>query len=886
MGANPGSGNQINDVLSHTNQNSEFQQYSVVPTANGCPGDPIIATVEVLPAPLPSAFHDSINCVGATVFFVNTTVGGSVFQWDFGDGNTSNATNPQHSYAAPGLYPVQLTSVGPNGCSRSSTSFIRIISPPIASFILSPDSGCAPLNVGFINTSQTYAPSSTFIWSFGNGVGSNSMNPSPTTYAGSLFLDTTYYASLVVSNMCGVDSTLDSIHVSPGPTAFFGTNVSVGCSPLTVSFSQNSVGLPSSYFWDFGNGNQSTAAIPQAQTFINPGQTDSLFDITLVVSNACGVDTFSQQVLVKPNTITPFVNATPTSGCAPLSVSFTNFTTGANVYSWDFDDGNFSSIASPNHTFTQPGVYQVSLAANNGCSFDTIVVPITVYSPPVVSFNLAQDSLCEGSAFQLTNTSSSLSNIQWVFSDGQSSVLSNPSMVFNGSGLIQFYVVGTDNLTGCTDTSFGSLFIKPKPTVSPISQHYSGCSPLNTIFSDTMNQSAFHYWDFGDGSTSNQSNPSHVFINAGNYQVQYIGENSFGCKDSAVLSVSVFPVPTASFNAINQSNCQVPAAVFINNTSTGATSYFWDLGNGNTSNQVNPIANYSAQGFYNIEMVASNQYGCVDSTSSAIQIVDDPVFANFTIRPLEGCAPLTIEVLDSSVGASSYIWDFGDGTNSQQSAPQHTYFNPGTYSVQLVVSNNFGCQDTALWPTPIEVFPLPQAGFTMLPPYITVVKPLVQITDQSIGASAVLYEPSVGYLSDMGNGYYNVNTIDSGYVFVVQTVINEYGCVDTASAVVRVNPESALYVPSAFTPNGNKVNEGFRAKGVLIFDYRLEIFNRWGQLIFESTDINEEWNGSYMNQGGGSKSDVYVWKIFYRDFQGNAHRKMGTVTLLSNDEVE
>jgi gliding motility-associated-like protein len=103
---------------------------------------------------------------------------------------------------------------------------------------------------------------------------------------------------------------------------------------------------------------------------------------------------------------------------------------------------------------------------------------------------------------------------------------------------------------------------------------------------------------------------------------------------------------------------------------------------------------------------------------------------------------------------------------------------------------------------------------------------------------------------------------------------------------VRINPESALYVPNSFTPNGNKINEGFRAKGVLVFDYKLEIFTRWGQLVFESNDLNEEWNGSVMNEGGGSKSDVYVWKIFYRDYQGNAHRKIGTVSLLSNDQMD
>ena len=98
--------------------------------------------------------------------------------------------------------------------------------------------------------------------------------------------------------MCGVDSTMDSVQISPLPTSFFGTSLSVGCSPLTVNFSQNSIGQPTNYLWNFGNGNQSTVAIPPAQTFVNPGLTDSLFTITLTVSNACGSNSFSQQILV------------------------------------------------------------------------------------------------------------------------------------------------------------------------------------------------------------------------------------------------------------------------------------------------------------------------------------------------------------------------------------------------------------------------------------------------------------------------------------------------------------------------------------------------------------------------------------------------------------
>ncbi len=128
--------------------------------------------------------------------------------------------------------------------------------------------------------------------------------------------------------------------------------------------------------------------------------------------------------------------------------------------------------------------------------------------------------------------------------------------------------------------------------------------------------------------------------------------------------------------------------------------------------------------------------------------------------------------------------------------------------------------------------------------------------------------------------------MEHGTVEIMQIVTNDFGCVDTAIGSVQIYPETSLYVPNAFSPNDDKINDKFRPKGILVFDFNMKIYNRWGQLVFETNDLYYEWDGSYMNAGGGKKVDVYVYKIVYRDVLGNAHKKEGTVTILGTEELE
>lgn len=840
------------------------------------------ASINMVVNPLPtiSYTHDTLVCVNAPINLVNTTVDASQYAWSFGNGTNSTMANPIQTYPAPGLYTISYTATTSLGCSAGANSTVRIISAPSASFNLLPPLGCAPLQVAFNNTTSAYA--ATYLWNLGNGTTSALETPTPSIYPGSLTADTLYSISLTATNQCGTSTFIDTLPVLSQPVSFFGTNVSVGCAPLTIQLSQNSFGGPTSYSWNFGNGTVSVASLPGPQTFTYNGSNDTTYYITLTVTNSCGSSTHVDSVRVLPNNINPFFNTNPTSGCAPLSINFTNFTAGATLYNWDFGDGNVSTQMSPSHTYLTGGAYNVMMAANNGCAFDTAYFLINVFPQPSVTFAVAQDSLCEGFNMQFINTSPNLSNLLWNFGDGNTSSLTNPTHAYGQGGTYNVSLIGTAQVTGCTDTAFASIFIKPGIDVAIALSDSVGCAPFLVQFLDVGQGALFHQWDYGDGQTGASSNPTHTFLTFGNYVTQLVGSNQWGCTDTATANIRVNPVPNASFTLPPVNTCLYPSTFQLINTSSGATGFQWNLGNGQTSSLFEPIVTYSQPDTFSIQLVASNIFGCTDTASQSV-IMKPNVVANFQITPEVGCAPHKTDLIDLSVGANSWYWTFGDGDSSFAQNPIHIYQNPGIYNVTLIASNQAGCTDTLSLNNAVLVNPTPLAAFMSTPPERSFLTPVVDLMDLSTGGISAFYDMGNGQVNTLLNGQYIYPSPDTGTYIISQIVINQFGCTDTAFSTIRLFGETSLYVPTAFTPNDDGKNDVFRAYGFLVFEYELQIFNRWGELIFETDDIMEAWNGTKFNEGGPiCKSEVYVWRIAYRDIDRVRHRIRGRVTLLNN----
>ncbi|HRE97814.1 MAG TPA: PKD domain-containing protein, partial [Flavobacteriales bacterium] len=225
--------------------------YTFTHPVTGCLNSDVMV-MNVQPLPVMGFSNNPIACVGIAEPFTNTTTGAISYAWNFGDGNTSTQTNPQNAYAAVGTYTISLTATSLFGCVNSITGSIDVFEPPVANFTLAPDSACGPLVVNFNNISS--GQSISYNWDFGNGTTSALAAPGAVTYPAGYLADTTYTIVLSVSNFCATVTHTEQVIVMPEPKAIFGTNVNVGCSPFTPEIANNSVGLPDTYFWNFGDG--------------------------------------------------------------------------------------------------------------------------------------------------------------------------------------------------------------------------------------------------------------------------------------------------------------------------------------------------------------------------------------------------------------------------------------------------------------------------------------------------------------------------------------------------------------------------------------------------------------------------------------------------------
>ncbi|MGB6032797.1 MAG: PKD domain-containing protein, partial [Bacteroidota bacterium] len=341
------------------------------------------------PTPPTAAFSGSptSGCSPLTVSFTDQSTGEiTSWSWTFGDGGSSTTQNPSHTYNAVGTYEVALTVTGPGGSdSETKTGYITVSTSPLADFSGTPTSGNTPLTVSFTDLS-TGSPTS-WSWDFGDGGSSTAQNPTHQYTATG-----TYTVALTATNGCGslTETKTNYVTVSEGPTApvaeFSGTPTS-GCSPLTVSFTDQSTGEITSWSWTFGDGGSSTTQSP-SHTYNAAG----IYEVSLTVTGPGGSDTESKTGYITVST-SPVadLSGTPTSGNAPLTVNFTDLSTGGPTsWSWDFGDGGSSTTQNPSHQYSAAGTYTISVTATNGCgsTTETKTGYVTVTEPTAQSMHV------------------------------------------------------------------------------------------------------------------------------------------------------------------------------------------------------------------------------------------------------------------------------------------------------------------------------------------------------------------------------------------------------------------------------------------------------------------------------------------------------------------
>ena len=858
--------------------------------ANSCVNrDTLLAVIH--PTPVPGFTFNPVVCAGAAAAFTNTSTFGAAYDWDFGDGGTAVVQQPNHTYAAEGFYTIELIVTSAFGCSDSLTQPIEVRIPPTADFSLTPDSACAPVLVSFVNNSS--GPSLSFSWNFGNGQSSTAVNPAAQTYNQGFIADTTYNVVLSVTNFCGTDIHTEQITAMPSPTAVFGTNTDIGCSPLFLDIANNSLGLPDSYSWDFGDGTTSTTSAALFQHIFTTGPEDTTYTIMLAVANECGVDTAYHTITVLPNQVTAFFNTDAPSGCVPHTVNFTQFSSGGTFYSWDFGDGNVSNAANPNHTFTTPGTFTVHLYVNDGCGYDTATATITVFPSPAVAFSSEPDSVCIDEPFTFTNLSTGLASSSWDFGDGTTSPLFDPTHIYANMGTFQVTLTGISQTNGCSASVTHPVVVSTNPVAAFTPNPVNGCVPLTVAFSNTSTNTSFQAWNFGDGNFSTQFSPSHTYTAAGNYTIRLYVENANGCADSVEHIVTVYPLPVAAFTFTNTNSCYPPVSISTTNTSTGALNYEWDFGNGTTSLLTNPGAIYATPGTYDIQLVATNIYGCTDTATQSFSVYQAPT-AGFVLPEDTVCVGEAITFNSTSTFADSIVWNFGNGTTFTGTTVDYAFEGSGTFPITIMVYSAGGCGDTLTVNTPIVVHPTPEAGFE----FVNIQNPdplsgTVEFTNTSIGGTAWLWDFGNGDSSTVSDPIERYNSFGDFEATLI--AYNPFGCSDTVRRTVGVDFFYGLFIPNAISPGHIEFEvANFIPKGVGLATFELLIYDDWGNLIWETTALDsdgrptEYWDGTF--QGVPVQQDSYVWKasatfLNYRVWEGKEYgnkklKRSGTVTVI------
>ena len=577
------------------------------------------------PEPVAAFVVDEFACAGDPFNPVNNSTGGQSYFWDFGDGNSSTQRNPTHVYSNSGNYTVSLEVSSPEGCSQAYSLDLLVVEAPIADFEIPENEGCEPFDLELINLGSGYLPA--FTWVIGND-SIDGENPGIIElYAGEA--DSIYNIQLIASNACGYDLVESTVRVFPMPLAEFGLSEPFGCSPFEVFFSNTSTGNPDEFFWDFGNGNTSIDLNPGSQIY-TVDSTFLDFTIELIAENHCGRDTHQREIRVFPPNVTAFIEMPAVEACAPHQLQPASFSTPGAHLNWEvLFDGEV--IAGSNERFPQfsleeAGEYTIVLKASN-CGVHSDTTLFRLLESPELEFD-HQKEVCLDDQVFFSNQSINGTSPLWDFGDGNQSNQISPVHVYEEPGIYLISLFMEHPETACPVQLEKEIRVLERPEPDFIISGDMGCPPLEVSF---INQSSGEVpmnfrWNFGDGGfESAQTNPVYVYSNSGEFNVSLLAAYEDFCSDSLFLekAVKIYVRPMADFDYIADVNSDILGDIEFFNLSERADSYFWDFGDGNNSNDINPIHEYDVNRPVKVELVAYNynngEYLCADSISKLVE---------------------------------------------------------------------------------------------------------------------------------------------------------------------------------------------------------------------------------------------------------------------------
>jgi gliding motility-associated-like protein len=851
----------INDLLSNTSSVPQSVTYTITPTTlAGCVGPDSFVVVQVQPDVLLNIPQNLEICSGAGVNAVLAANIPSNFSW-FCTVNNPNVTGESlitNSGAVINdvlvnnsnqnqlvVYSVTPTSIQGN-CQGPSQTITVIVKPPLA--LLNQDTVTICSN-GNVNLNLVANTNVTFNWYADPNV--NVLNETTNITTSSIINDqlvnptgaveeVTYHViGTSVANGCSSPVIPITVFVNPIPSVNPNPDLNLCHNQWTpqVVFTGNAPGAV--YNWSAAGaavGLQSLGGIDSLNAFVasNPGVAP-ISAIIIVsplftannVSCAGAKDTF--QIVVNPQpSAFPLNNLILCEGTNSAVVPILG-PIGGTTFNW------VNSNAAVGLASTGTGNVPVFMAQNPTALPIQSVVTVT----PIFINGNAQ---CPGQTISFT-------------------VTVNPAPT-----------VDTVNLAICADNNVAHALSADLP-----SSFTWFATPNPLVINETSNPIQ----------SSSTINDNLIQITNAPQTVQYnvtATTIAHGCTGSGVVNVVVNPWPTVAFNTINPPYCDLSPIAF-QNMSVGAYDYLWHFGDGTNSYLSNPSHQFPAVGTYNVTLVATDPYtGCSDSTMQPVSISPSPN-PGFSYSDSIGCGLLDVVFTADVYNPSwNYQWTFGNGATTQQLGQVgYQYATNGCYDVSLSVTNPQGCTTTETYFDVMCVYDSPVAVAGADPTEVTTLEPLVEFTNNSENASSYAWNFGDG---TYGFGFEPIHLFPAEPAdYVVSLVaMNEAGCTDTAYVSIHVEENLIYYVPNSFTPNDDEKNQVFLpiiSQGFKPGTYLLRIFNRWGELVFESKDPYTGWGGDYGPNHTNCQSGTYTWVLNFQVLQSQEDKEfVGHVNLI------
>lgn len=821
-------------------------------------------------------------CIGNVVQFFPATAADPdlIFEWNFGDSQTSNLHSPSHAFASAGDFDVVLIlksknpQTGATLCQNVFSKKIHVIRPPEkVAAVASSTAGCAPFAVKFTN--ESIAENAQFFWDFGNGQTHAGIAPPDSIRFEQGCHDTTYLVKLTLKNGCEDYFFEIKITVKPRPVADIRHSIDKLCSGADFVLTNSECGDAANVRWQDSDGWSFVGADPPVKKYFAQDSFARLVKIWVTATNGCGTASDTLLQTVHPTDVFAAANVSDTTRvCVGDTVFFKNIAPHG-THHW-------TVVGSVPQHFTTPEIAHLATSAGwqtvilyvEGCGFDSLVLRYFAHPLPEIAVE-AQHPICDGSPVKfLVKTGAGNGTVLRFGTAGDSTFLQNVGFVFQSAGTF-FPSATATSPVGCRSDWSGEIEVLPRPDAT-LALPDSVCSRTEIELTNPDPAGNTCVFVLPDGQTADGCSTTWTFAVAGSFAVRLVEISPDGCRDTAVAPVYVRETPHPDFSFQILEKC-TPARVLFTSAATGATGIFWRTSDGATAKTASFEHIFETGGEFEIWQVVSNEGICSDSVSKKLKVFQTPVF---DFEFLKNCT--VAEGTDLLVNTPTGNWTTVEAANYPLATGDfHAGLQAGFYKIKISTAE--GCtNDTAVNILPINELRLkvePDSASIRLGEQVTMIA-----TPNKTGVK-FKWQPAADLLDPDTLAEVLAKPSRTTLFRVVATDAEGCSLTDLVFVRVLIDRDSAVGVPNAFTPNGDGFNDFFKIRnenpGVGQVDF-FRIWDKWGELMYEKSDFQPAdeagWDGSF--RGKKAEQGAYLFHFRLRFSDGEAVERRGELLLI------